>query len=102
MSQETKKFKMSEFYVGKTNKEQRLELSDEIATCYRVIEHVKDISIDSAKGCLSAVSKESIVSKIQIFPDISEKFYHNVRKAIMEFKTDLQEAKKQVEDEALE
>lgn len=95
------KFKMSGYYAGKTNREQRLQISDEIAICDRILEFVGDISITSCKGCLSGVKLGETSSSIQVFPDISDRMHHGLRKVITEYKNDMEKAKIQVEDEAL-
>ena len=98
---EVEKFKMSGFFAEKTNREQKLEISDEIAICNRILNLVGNISIGSGEGCLSGVKIGESSSGIQVFPDISDRMHHGLRKVITEYKEDMEKAKKQVEDEEL-
>ncbi len=98
---EKKQFKLSKFYENKSDREQRLELIYLIETCNLIVSRSDDIGIGSSNGHISGVKLDSVSSDIKVFPEISDNFYKNICETIEKYKTELQQAKKQLEDKAL-
>ena len=100
MEEEGRKHKPSAFFADKKNKEQRLEIADEIDVCDGLLD-VKNITISCSKGCTSASLLGSMMSSIRMFPEISKRFHQGLSEVVLKYRDELKEAKIQIENEHL-
>lgn len=95
------KHKPSGFFAGKSNKDQRLQIADEIDNCNGLLDNVEDIDICSHKGVISGSILDCSVSKIKMFPEISDRLFQGLLEIVTKYRDELKEAKIQIEDEQL-